>query len=68
MMLCLCGSKLTSSSNCCLDEGVQLLITTDGQLQVAGGDTFHLQVFGGIACQFQDLGKQKKKEKAHHNQ
>lgn len=63
MMLCLCGSKLTSSSNCCLDEGVQLLITTDGQLQVAGGDTFHLQVFGGIACQFQDLGKQKK-----HNQ
>lgn len=27
-----------------LDEGVQLLITTDGQLQMAGGDTLHLWV------------------------
>lgn len=33
---------LTSSGNCCLDKGVQLLITTDGQLQVAGSDTLHL--------------------------
>lgn len=41
----------TSSSNCCLDKGVQLLITTDGQLQVTGSDTLHFQVFGGIACQ-----------------
>lgn len=49
------GFNLTSSSNCCFDKGVQLLVTTDGELQVAGGDTFHLQVFGGIACQFQNL-------------
>lgn len=41
----------TSSSNCCLDEGVQLLITTDGELQMTGSDTLHLQVFGGIARQ-----------------
>ena len=26
-----------------LDEGVQLLVTTDGQLQMAGCDTLHLQ-------------------------
>lgn len=41
----------TSSSNCCLDKGVQLLVTTDGQLQVTGSDTLHLQVFGGITRQ-----------------
>lgn len=41
----------TSSGNCCLDKGVQLLVTTDGQLQVTGSDTLHLQVFRGIACQ-----------------
>lgn len=43
--------QLTSSSNCCLDKGVQLLVTTDGQLQVTGSDTLHLQVFGGVARQ-----------------
>lgn len=41
----------TSSSNCCLDQRVQLLITTDGQLQVTGSDALHLQVFGGVARQ-----------------
>ena len=29
-----------------LDEGVKLLVTTDGQLQMAGCDTLHLQVIG----------------------
>lgn len=43
--------RLTSSGNCCLDKGVQLLVATDGQLQVARSDTLHLQVFGGITCQ-----------------
>ena len=38
-----------------LDEGVQLLVSPDGQLQVAGGDTLHLQVLGGVAGQLQNL-------------
>lgn len=43
--------SLTSSSNCCLDKRVQLFVTTDGELQVTGSDTLHLQVFGGVARQ-----------------
>jgi len=31
-----------------LDECVQLLVTADGQLQVAGGDTLHLRGQGGV--------------------
>lgn len=30
------------------DQGVELLITTDGQLQVAWGDTLDLEVLGGV--------------------
>ena len=29
-----------------LDERVQLLVTTDGELQVARRDTLHLQILG----------------------
>lgn len=43
--------QLTSSSNGCLDKGVQLLVTTNGQLQVARSDTLHFQVFGGVTRQ-----------------
>lgn len=39
-----------------LDQRVQLLITTDGKLEMAGGDALHLQVLGGVAGQLQHLG------------
>merc|ERR1712053_55638 len=45
----------TASSNGGLDEGVQLLVTTDGELQMAGGDTLHLEILTGISCQLQHL-------------
>lgn len=38
-----------------LDQGVQLLVSTDGQLQMAGGDTLHLQIFGSVTGQLEDL-------------
>lgn len=38
-----------------LDERVQLLITADGQLQMARSDALHLQILGGVACQLQHL-------------
>lgn len=40
------------------DEGIQLLVTTDGELQVTRGDTLDLQVLGGVASKFQDLSSQ----------
>ncbi len=38
-----------------LDEGVELLITANGELQVARGNTLHLKIFGRIACKLQHL-------------
>ena len=37
------------------DEGIQLFVAADRQLQMAGSDALHLQVLGGVACQLQDL-------------
>ena len=38
-----------------LDEGVQLLVSADGELEMAGGDTLHLQVLGGVTGQLENL-------------
>ena len=38
-----------------LDESIQLFVTTNGELQMAGGDTFHLEILGGISSQFENL-------------
>lgn len=38
----------TSEGDCGADQGVELLVTTDGKLQVAGGDTLDLEVLGGV--------------------
>lgn len=39
-------------------ELVQLLVITDGQLQVTGDDPGLLVVTGGVSCQLQDLSSQ----------
>jgi len=41
-----------------LDQGVQLFVSADGQLQVAGSDTLHLQILGGVTGQLENLGSQ----------
>ena len=38
-----------------LDERVQLLVTTDGELQVARRDTLHLEILGRVAGQLKNL-------------
>ena len=48
----------TSTSNGALDEGVELLVSTDGQLEVTRGDTLHLEILAGVASQLQDLSRQ----------
>jgi len=40
------------------DEGVELLVAADGELQVARGDALDLEVLGGVAGQLEHLGRQ----------
>jgi hypothetical protein len=48
----------TTTGNGALDEGVKFLISTDGQLQVARGDTLHLEIFASIPSQLENLCRQ----------
>ena len=48
----------TTTGNGSLDEGVQLFITPDGQLQVAGSDTLDLAILGDVASQLKNLSSQ----------
>lgn len=41
-----------------LDEGVQLFISPDGQLQMPRRDTLDFQIFARVACQLQHLCSQ----------
>jgi len=40
------------------DQSVELLVTTDGELQVAGSDTLDLEILGSVACKLEYLGGQ----------
>lgn len=40
------------------DEGVQLLITTNGELKVTWCDTLDLEIFGSVACKLEDFSSQ----------
>nr|GMD12157.1 ammonium transporter 3 member 1-like [Ipomoea batatas] len=40
------------------DEGVELFIAADGELQVPWRDSLHLQIFAGVSGQFQHLRRQ----------
>ena len=39
-----------------LDQGVELFVAADGELEVARGDALDLEVLGGVACELEDLG------------
>jgi len=45
----------TTTRNSGLDQGVQLLVSTDGQLEMPGSDPLHFQILGGIAGQLEHL-------------
>lgn len=40
----------TTTSDGCLDEGVELLVTTDSELQMAGSYALDLEVLAGVTC------------------
>ena len=46
----------TTTGNGSLDQGVELLVTSDGEQQVSGCDSLHLQVLGGVTSELKDLG------------
>ena len=48
----------TTARDGCLDQSVELLVTSDGQLQMSGGDSLHLEILGGVSGELQNLGGQ----------
>lgn len=45
----------TAAGNRRFDQTVELLVSANGQLQMPGRDSLHLQVLGRVAGQFEDL-------------
>lgn len=48
----------TTAGNSGLDEGIELLVTTDSELQVAGSNAFDLEILGGITSQLKNFSGQ----------
>lgn len=45
----------TTSSNSSLDESIQLFVTTNGELQMPGCDTLHLEILASVTSQLEDF-------------
>lgn len=48
----------TTTSDGGLDESVELLIASDGELEVTRCDSFHLKVLAGVSSELEDLSGQ----------
>ena len=48
----------TSTGDGSLDEGIKLLVTSDGQLQMSWSNSLDLQVFGCVSGELKDLSGQ----------
>lgn len=46
----------TTAGNSGLDESVELLVTSDGEKQMSGGDSLDLEVLGGVTSELENLG------------
>ena len=45
----------TATGDCCFDQGVQLLIASDSELQMARRYALDLEVFASVSSQFQNF-------------
>jgi len=50
--------KDTTEGNGRADEGIEFFVTADGELQVAGSDTFDFEILGGVSCKLKNFGSQ----------
>lgn len=48
----------TTSGDGGLDERIEFLVSTNCKLQMAGCDSLHFEILGGIACKFEHFGTQ----------
>merc|ERR1712122_124635 len=48
----------STASNGGLDQGVQLLVSPDGELEMSGGDPLHLEILTGVTGQLEDLSSE----------
>ena len=48
----------STTSNGGLDQSIQLLVSPDGELEMSGGDSLHLQVLTGVSSQLEDLSSE----------
>jgi hypothetical protein len=48
----------TTTSNGSLDEGIELLVSSNSELQVTGGDTLDLKILGSVTGQLENFGSQ----------
>ena len=48
----------TTTSNGSLDEGIQLLISSNGQLKMPWCDSFHFQILASISSKLKNLCRQ----------
>ena len=55
----------TSKSDGGSDEGIQLFITSNGELQMTRSDTFDFEIFGGVTSELQDFSSEVFKNGGH---
>ncbi len=48
----------TTAGNGSLDEGVELLVTSDGELEVSRCHSFHLKVLASVSSELENLSGQ----------
>ena len=48
----------TTAGNGGTDQGVKFLVSTDGEQQVTGRDTLHLEILAGVSGKLKHLGSQ----------
>lgn len=55
----------TTKGNGGSDQGVEFLVSADGELKVAGRDTLDLEILGGVSGKLEDFGGEVLEDRGH---